>query len=221
MTVVLGTKAPYSAYTDPKLFNWGRHPHAQAGAYSVNTSVMIGTNPFNLLMSHRGSVVNNYPATTNYTTVVNVTGSGFLGSIWLPRCSSNNAATWTVEITIDGVITERVSPSGIGGWNTNRITLGAPDYYGPGGYYDAIKGYGLANNANPAAAGYFNNDSGNLNVPSRSSGAQTLYIPVEQMLMRGQPVMKFETDMKVRYKCTIAPINDSTSFAGALYIVNP
>lgn len=221
MTVVLGTKAPYSAYTDPKLFSWGRHPHARGGAYSVTTSVTIGTNPFNLLMSHRGSIVRNYPANTNYHTVADVTGSGFLGSIWLPRCANNNAATWTVEITIDGVITERVSPSGIGGWNTNRITLGAPDYYGPGTWADSITGYAIANNANPAAAGYFNNDSGNLNVPSRGTGAWTLYIPVDQMLMRGQPVMKFETDMKVRYKCSIAPLNDANAYAGALYIVNP
>ena len=218
---LIGQK-PYSAYKDPKLFSWGRGPHSQFGGYTNTTRVAIGTNAFNLLMSHRGSVANNYPATTNYTTVANVTGSGFLGSIWLPRCVNNNNAVWTVEITIDGVITERVSPSGIGGWNTNRITLGAPDYYGNANNISVTKyGYGVVNSANPAAAGYFNNESGNITIPSRSGGAQTNYLPVDQMIMRGQPVMKFDTDMKVRYKCTIAPTNLSDAYAGALYIVNP
>ena len=216
-----GSSSSYSIYTDPKMQVMTAVHSDKLGIWD-NTTFVNGQDSSLVYtyMAQRGSVVqcSNVAANT-WKQIMSVTGSGFLGTIVFPRLTNNNASTWTIEYTIDGVVTERTTPS-LGSWNDRRLVIGniiaGSTQNEPNGI--SLGGYGMV------SPGHFDNYDGlGGKVVSTGSTGMISIVPVDVQLRRGQPVLKFNTSLSVRVKSnnSCAFDNSHRQYAGALYIVNP
>jgi len=215
---LIGQK-PYNSFTDPKRQVFSSVIQDNLGVWNATTWRAAGTANFNTMISYRGSTVScTALAADTYKTIVSATGEGFLGAIIFPRAVSGNAAVWTVETTIDGVVTERITPSN-GNWNARRLMLGPYPFEGATngtGWTLAQGGYQMSGNS------FFENGDG-LGGIIISTGAQDYVpvVPVTAQLQRGQPCLKFNQSMSIRFKCSLAMMQQGDNHAGVLYIVNP
>ena len=222
---VLGAAAGYSIYDDPKMpaftVVYQQNLGLWGGSYG-NTFQRANTQDFYVACGLRGSTVNASAVAANtWMQIMSVTGSGFLGTVIFPQLTNNNASTWTIELTIDGVVTERTTPS-LGSFNTRRLVFG-----------NIVTGASTNNATLPVADeqsgrymplnGYWNNYDGlGGKIVSTGSADYMSVVPVDIQMKRGQPVLKFNTNLTVRIKSNNATAYDANyQKAAALYIVNP
>jgi len=219
---VLGAAAGYSIYKDPKMPAFTVSYQDRLGLWLNTVGHWANSSGFFSNVSFRGSVVNcsNLQANT-WKQIMSVTGSGFLGTVVFPKLTDNNASTWTIEITIDGVVTERTTPS-LGSFNTRRLIFGniitGPDTIAsPSPTVQESAGRGMLGN------GIWDNYDGLGGKIVSTGSAYSVVVPVDIQMKRGQPVLKFDTDLTVRIKsnnsCAYGGSNEQ--FAAAIYIVNP
>jgi len=219
---LIGQK-PYSIYDDPKMPAFTVVYQQNLGLWQSNSFQRANAAAFYAACAVRGSVVNcsNLGADT-WQQIMSVTGSGFLGTVVFPRLTNNNASTWTIELTIDGVVTERTTPS-LGSFNSRRLVFG-----------NIVTGPATNNATLPlsdtlagryiTSYGYFDNYDGlGGKIVSLGNTDYQAVAPADIQMKRGQPVLKFNTNLTVRIKsnnsCLYGGSNEQ--FAAALYIVNP
>ena len=214
---VIGSPA-YSPYTDAKSVSFNVSIRDAVGIYSATTWYAAGTTGFDERISRRGARNNSVISENNFASIVSVTGSGMLGAIYMPKLNNDNAAVWTIEITLDGVVTERVTPAITGFYSTNRtLLLNAPNY-----------GTGYTYNYNSSPGGYnmvtdsYYQLNGAISYPYRGN-QYTALVPADLQHARGAPVLHFSESMQVRYKFSGVNQTRSENYnsAGALYVLNP
>ena len=218
---VIGQK-PYSIYDDPKMPVFTVINQQNLGLWENNTWRPASASAFYAACAVRGSTVNcSSLGADTWKQIMSVTGSGFLGTVVFPRLNNNNASTWTIELTIDGVVTERTTPSR-GELNHRRLVFG-----------NIVTGaatnvaYALSQELSGRYMtdnGYFNNYDGlGGKIVSLGTTGYQAVVPADIQMKRGYPVLKFNTNLTVRIKsnnsCAYGGSNEQ--FAAALYIVNP
>jgi len=220
---VLGAAAAagYSIYNDPQMPAFTSSYQDRLGIYNSTSYHAASHTNFWLAVSRRGSTVNcsNLAAGT-WKQIMSVTGGGFLGTVVFPRLTNDNWARWTIELTIDGVVTERTTPELVG-WNTRRLVFGnmitgADTASLP--YVQEYSGRGMT------AAGYFDYSQSAGGQVMSTGSAFSAVVPADIQMKRGQPVLKFNTNLTVRIKSTTLACaygGSNEQFAGALYIINP
>ena len=222
MPYAFGAAAGYSIYDDPKIPAFTVVNQARVGIWNNTTYRDASVEAFWLALAKRGSTVNcsNLGADT-WKQIMSVTGSGFLGTVIFPQLTNNNASTWTIELTIDGVVTERTTPS-LGSFNTRRLVFG-----------NIVTGaatnvaYALAQELSGRYMtdnGYFDNYDGlGGKIVSLGTTGYQAVVPADIQMKRGQPVLKFNTNLTVRIKSNNSCLygGQNEQFAGAVYIINP
>ena len=216
---VLGGSSSYDIHTDPNALQFTVSYADRLGCWVTNTNNSASNSVFYNMCARRGSVVNcsNLAANT-YKQIMSVTGIGFLGTVVFPKLTNNNASTWTIELTIDGVVTERTTPS-LGSFNTRRLVFGnittGPDTNNP--LVQELAGRAMLGD------GYWENYDG---LGGRVVSVGTAYssvVPADIQMKRGEPVLKFNTSLSVRIKsnnaCAFGGSNEQ--FAAAVYLLNP
>ena len=215
-----GSSSSYNIYTDPKAPPFTAVYQDRIGVWHNTNHYHANTASFYTSIDYRGSVVqcSNLAANT-YAQIMSVTGSGFLGTVIFPRLTNDNAATWTIELTIDGVVTERTTPS-VTSLNTRRMVFGN---FIIGSVIDGALIYQTAGYRMNSPGYWENYDGLGGRVVSTASAVDCGLVPVDQQIMRGQPVLKFNTSLSVRVKSSLqcAYSGANTQKAAALYILNP
>ena len=220
MPYAFGAAAGYSIYDDPKIPAFTVVNQARVGIWNNTTYRDASVEAFWLALAKRGSTVNcsNLGADT-WKQIMSVTGSGFLGTVVFPRLNNNNASTWTIELTIDGVVTERTTPS-LGSFNTRRLVFGNMVTGGDTASLPYVQDYsGRA----MTGGGYFDNYDGLGGKIVSTGSAFSAVVPADIQMKRGQPVLKFDTNLTVRIKSNNSCLygGQNEQFAGAVYIINP
>jgi hypothetical protein len=221
---VLGAAAAagYSIYNDPQMPAFTSSYQARVGIWNNTSYHAADHTNFWQALARRGSTVNcsNLAAGT-WKQIMSVTGSGFLGTVVFPRLTNDNWARWTIELTIDGVVTERTTPELVG-WNTRRLVFGNMITGGEANNLPYVQEH--AGRA-MTGAGYFDYaQSAGGQVVSTGSASYMAVVPADIQMKRGEPVLKFNTNLTVRIKSTTVGCaygGQNQQFAGALYIINP
>ena len=216
---VIGGSSSYDIHTDPNAPVFTVSYQERLGIWNTNTNNSASAAGFYSMCTRRGSVVqcSNLAANT-WKQIMSVTGIGFLGTVVFPRLTNNNASTWTIELTIDGVVTERTTPS-LGSLNTRRMVFGnmvtGPDTNNP--LVTELAGRAMLGD------GYWDNYDGLGGRVVSVGSAYSPLVPADIQMKRGEPVQKFKTDLSVRIKsnnaCAYGGQNEQ--FAAAIYILNP
>lgn len=214
-----GSSSSYNIHTDPYAPQFTVSYQERIGIWNTNTNNTANTANFYQMCLRRGSVVqcSNLAANT-WKQIMSVTGSGFLGTVVFPRLTNNNASTWTIELTIDGVVTERTTPS-LGSFSSRRLIFGnittGPDANNP--MVQERAGRAMLGD------GYFDNYDGLGGRVVSVGSAYSSVVPADIQMKRGEPVLKFNTNLTVRIKsnnqCLFGGSNEA--FAAAIYILNP
>ena len=214
-----GSSSSYDIHTDPNAPVFSVVYQERLGIWNVNTNQPSSASAFYAACALRGSVVNcSQLGADTWKQIMSVTGIGFLGTVIFPRLNNNNASTWTIELTIDGVVTERTTPS-LGSLNTRRMIWGnmttGPDTSNPIHQQEAGR--------TMLGQGYFDNYDG---LGGRVVSVGQSYpniVPADIQMKRGEPVLKFNTSLSVRIKSnnSCAYGGSAEQYAAAIYILNP
>ena len=216
---LIGQK-PYSIYEDSKMPAFTVVYQDRLGIWNNTTYHAANVTNFWQALAIRGSTVNCSSLGANtWQQIMSVTGSGFLGTVVFPRLNNDNASTWTIELTIDGVVTERTTPS-LGSFSTRRLVFGNMVTGGDTASLPYVQDYsGRA----MTGAGYFDNYDGLGGKIVSTGSAYSAVVPADIQMKRGQPVLKYDTNLTVRIKSNNSCLygGQNEQFAAALYIVNP
>ena len=216
---VIGQK-PYSIYDDPKMPAFTVVNQDRVRIWNNTSHLIPDTTSFWQALAKRGSTVNcSSLGADTWKQIMSVTGSGFLGTVVFPRLNNDNASTWTIELTIDGVVTERTTPS-LGSFSTRRLVFGNMVTGGATANLSYAQDY---SGSAMTGGGYFDNYDGLGGKIVSTGTAYSYLVPADIQMKRGQPVLKFDTNLTVRIKSNNSCLygGQNEQFAGAVYIINP
>tara|TARA_R110002153_G_C13174951_1_gene484479 strand:+ start:69 stop:728 length:660 start_codon:yes stop_codon:yes gene_type:complete len=182
------------------------------GSYSPNVST------FWTVFAQQGGVNTATKNADTFYTYLDVSGTGFMGSIVLPnRAAGGGTTTYTLKLTTDGVEETMSFPSLL--INQSYGAVIGHVQVRPGSNTSSNFPWLMGNGIN-----YFNSsiDSNGNFAPETAGPAFLTVLPAFKMAEVGMPVHRFETSLKVEVSMDETP-NSATYVknGGVTYLLNP
>ena len=199
----------FSPFTEPSYMPFSVTAYGNSLIWTNTTTTYDNSSAFGTALARRGTSTScaNLGANT-FKTICDLTGQGYMGEIMLPRpYGTNDACVFTVKLTLDGTVYERVSPS-MGGWAVNRMFLG---------YSLDVWTGSTANSDGRTFFGYQREYFGNIATYGTDANGGLVnwqkyhqVLPPSVQLARGIPLISFNSSLKVEVKASLAFGNQTT-----------